>query len=400
MKTIGLLKNTVQHYAWGSPTSIPKLLGQQNPSGRPWAELWMGAHPKAPSLVNYEDQWVSLKELIEQHPQAMLGSRTAARFNNTLPYLFKVLAVAKPLSIQAHPNLQQAKAGFARENRQGIALDAPHRNFKDDNHKPECICAMSEFYALCGFRNISDIVAMVSVSCPQGLADELENLKKNSNSRGLRRFFMTLMNMDSKLRKRVIHETLHHIDNFSDPSLAYWIRRLAAEYPTDIGILSPMLLNLVCLQPGQALFLPPGELHAYLKGMGIELMANSDNVLRGGLTLKHIDLPQLANAAHFKPHTIHILAAAESGENEKIYSSPAEEFVLSAVCVSGKRFYESSTSRSIEILLCTDGKATIKDCGSGDILKIKRGNSIIIPAAVKRYTIDGQAVFYKATVPI
>lgn len=400
MKTIGLLENKVQHYAWGSPTSIPKLLGQENPSGRPWAELWMGAHPKAPSLVNYEDRWISLKELIEQHPQAMLGSRTAARFNNTLPYLFKVLAVAKPLSIQAHPNLQQAKAGFARENRQGIALDAPHRNFKDDNHKPECICALSEFYALCGFRNIRNIVAMLSESCPQGLAAELENLKKNSSSRGLRQFFMALMNMDSKHRKRVIDETLQNLDNFSDPSLEYWIRRLATEYPTDIGILSPMLLNLVYLQPGQALFLPPGELHAYLQGLGIELMANSDNVLRGGLTLKHIDLPQLANVAHFKPQSIHFLATAESGKNEKIYFCPAEEFVLSAVFVSRHRCYESSTSRSIEILFCTDGKATIKDCGSGNTLKINKGNSIMIPAAVKRYALGGQAVFYKAAVPI
>jgi mannose-6-phosphate isomerase len=400
MKTIGLLENKVQYYAWGSPTSIPKLLGQQNPSGRPWAELWMGAHPKAPSLVNYEGRWISLKELIEQHPQPMLGPSAAARFNNTLPYLFKVLAVAKPLSIQAHPNLQQAKTGFARENQQGIALDAPHRNFKDDNHKPECICAMSEFYALCGFRNISEIIAMLSESCPQGLAAELENLKKNSDSRGLREFFMALVSMDSKHRKRVIDETLQNLANFSNPSLEYWIRRLASEYPTDIGILCPMLLNLVCLQPGQALFLPPGELHGYLQGLGIELMANSDNVLRGGLTLKHIDLPQLANVAQFKPHPIHILAAAESGENEKIYSSPAEEFVLSAVCVSGQRCYESSTSRSIEILFCTAGKGTIKDCGSGDTLKIKRGNSIIIPAAVKRYAIGGQAVFYKAAVPI
>ena len=399
MKTIGILRNTVQHYAWGSPESLPKLLSKDNPSGLPWAELWMGAHPKAPSLVNFEGRWVSLKDLIEQHPQEMLGHKTAARFNNTLPYLFKVLAVAKPLSIQAHPNLEQAKEGFAWENRQGIPPDDPQRNFRDDNHKPECICAMSKFYALCGFRKINDIVAMMSESCPQGLAGELENLKKYADSTGLKKFFMALMNMDSDRRKRVIGETLHNIDNFSDQNLKYWTRKLTNEYPTDIGILSPMLLNLVCLEPGQALFLPAGELHAYLEGLGIELMANSDNVLRGGLTPKHVDLPQLANVVHFKPRPIHVLKTARFGENEEVYFTPTEEFVLSSICVSGQSLYKSPTSRSIEILLCTEGTASIEDCGTKNMLQIAKGNSIVIPAAVERYTIKGNAGFYKAAVP-
>jgi len=399
MKAIGILRNTIQHYAWGSPESIPKLLGRDNLSGLPWAELWMGAHPKAPSLVNFEGRWVSLKDLIEQYPQEILGRRTAARFRNTLPYLLKVLAVAKPLSIQAHPNLPQAREGFARENRQGISLDAPERNFKDDNHKPECICAMSKFYALCGFRNIDDIVAMMSESCPEGLADELENLKKNSDPIGLKEFFMALMNMDTDRRKRVIDEALQNIGIFSDQGLRYWISRLAKEYPADIGIMSPMLLNLVCLEPGQALYLPAGQLHAYLEGVGMELMANSDNVLRGGLTPKHVDLPQLAKVVHFKPGAPIFLKPAVRGENEKIYRSPAGEFILSAICVSGRILYESPTSRSIEILICTEGTAAVEDCGTGTILKITRGNSLVIPAAVERYTIKGNAGFYKAAVP-
>ncbi len=400
MKTIGLLQNTVLHYAWGSPTSLPQLLGKENPSGRPWAELWMGAHPKAPSLVNCDGRWVSLKDLIEQHPQDMLGHRAAARFKNTLPYLLKVLAVAKPLSIQAHPSLEQAKAGFERENKQGIALNASQRNFKDENHKPECICAMSEFYALCGFRNITDIVAMMSASCPQGLADELKNLKKNSDSSGLKTFFIALMNMDSRRRKRVIDEALQNIDKFSDQRLKHWIKKLATEYPTDIGILSPIFLNLICLEPGQALFLPAGELHAYLEGLGIELMANSDNVLRGGLTVKHIDISQLVNVIQFRPRTVDILSAAATGGNEKIYYNPSEEFILSSICIAGQSCYESSPSRSIEILLCTDGKASVKDYGAKHIFEIEKGDSVIVPAAVKHYTISGDAVVYKAAVPI
>jgi len=400
MKTIGLLKNSVQHYAWGSPTSIPELLGIANPAGRPWAELWMGAHPKAPSLVSFEGRWVSLKKLIENQPRDMLGQRAAEQFNNTLPYLFKVLAAAKPLSIQAHPSQEQATAGFEKENRLGIPLDAPHRNFKDANHKPECICALSKFYALCSFRNLSDMVAMMTVSCPLGLADELDYLKKSSDANGLKRFFIALMKMDAGRRSRVIDEALHNLDKLPDQEIGYWIKRLSTEYPADIGVLAPMLLNLIRLEPGQALFLPAGELHSYLEGLGIELMANSDNVLRGGLTPKHIDVSQLLNVVHFEPGPIKVLTAVESDRNEKIYFNPAEEFVLSSIWVTDKYAYESSTARSIEILLCTDGKASIKNSGAQNIVEINRGDSVMIPAAVERYTISGHAVFYKAAVPV
>jgi mannose-6-phosphate isomerase len=400
MKTIATLQNPVQHYAWGSPTSIPKLLGVENPSGRPWAELWMGAHPKAPSLVNYEGRWVSLKEVIEKHPYDMLGHRTVETFNKTLPYLFKVLAAAKPLSIQAHPSLEQAQAGFEEENRQKIPMDAPHRNFKDDNHKPECICALSKFHALFGFRQISEIVDMLTAGCPTELTGELKYLKTNPDSLGLRQFFIALTKMDQGRQKRVINETLQNLGNLADRDIVYWMERLSIDYPTDIGILAPILLNLICLEPGQALFLPAGELHAYLEGLGVELMANSDNVLRGGLTPKHIDVPQLLNVVQFEPRKINILAAKENGKNEKIYFTPAEEFVLSSICVSDKSRYESSTSRSLEILLCTNGKAFIKDSGAMDVFMIEKGRSVVIPAAVNRYTISGNAVFYKAAVPI
>ncbi|UCD79114.1 MAG: mannose-6-phosphate isomerase, class I [Desulfobacterales bacterium] len=400
MKTIGTLKNTVQHYAWGSPASIPELLGEENPSGRPWAELWMGAHPKAPSLVNYQGRWVSLKELIEKHPHHMLGYRVVDKFNSSLPYLFKILAAAKPLSIQAHPSLSQAKAGFEEENRLRIPLDAPQRNFKDDNHKPECICALSKFHALFGFRQVSEIVAMMSAGCPVELSDELKHLKKKPDSQAIKQFFIALMKLDPRRQKRVINETLQNLSKLPDRDIRHWVKRLSIEYPSDIGILSPILLNLICLEPGQALFLPAGELHAYLEGLGIELMANSDNVLRGGLTPKHIDIPQLLNVVHFDPRAVNIRTAVEKGENEKIYVTPAEEFVLSSICVSDKSLYESSASRSLEILLCIDGKASIKDIGTMDIFEIKKGGSLMIPAAVNRYTISGNAVFYKAAVPI
>ena len=170
MKIIALLQNTIQFYAWGSPSAIPDLLDKKNPSGKPWAELWMGAHSKAPSWVSCEGQWLSLIELIRKYPHDILGREISEKFHNKLPYLFKVLAAAKPLSIQAHPDLAQAKEGFERENRQNIPLDAPNRNYKDDNHKPECICALSKFYALYGFRSISEIVSLMTTACPAGLS--------------------------------------------------------------------------------------------------------------------------------------------------------------------------------------------------------------------------------------
>ena len=350
--------------------------------------------------MNCEGHWQSLIELIQQHPHDILGRKVSEKFHNTLPYLFKVLAAAKPLSIQAHPNLDQAKEGFERENTQDIPLDAPIRNYKDDNHKPECICALSKFYALYGFRTISEIVTMMTTACPVDLTDELDHLKTNPDSHGLKIFYTDLMTMDPSKQKRVVDETLHNMHKISNQDAIIWMKRLSEEYPSDIGILSPMLLNLICLEPGQALFLPAGELHAYLEGLGIELMANSDNVLRGGLTPKHIDLPELLKVVHFEPRPIDLLATEKSGENEKIFINPASEFVLSLISVSEENSYLSSTYRSAEILLCTDGEASMQDIGTKNNLKLKKGNSVIIPAAVKGYKINGNAVFYKAAVPI
>ena len=402
MKTIGRLQNKVQHYAWGSSTAIPVLLGEKNSSGEPWAELWMGAHPKAPSLVNIEGKWLSLRELIRQHPHDILGPHVSKTFHNTLPYLFKVLAAAKPLSIQAHPSVNQAKEGFERENRQGIPLDAATRNYRDDNHKPECLCALSRFYALYGFRNISAIIDMMTMACPLGLAAELAQLQNKPDSHGLKIFYANLMTMGSAQQKRVVAEALQNMPDLADQDCFYWIKRLAEEYPTDIGILSPMLLNLICLKPGQALFLPAGELHAYLEGLGIELMANSDNVLRGGLTPKHIDLPELLKVVQFEPRSINILKAVriDDNDNETVFMNPADEFVLSLIIVSEASSYLNTKSRSVEILLCTDGEASLQDLGNKTRMKIKKGNSAVIPAAVKGYSINGRAVFYKAAVPI
>jgi len=395
------MKNTVQEYAWGSYTAIPELLGNVSPAKTPQAELWMGAHPKAPSMVKCDGNWKSLLELIEKNSQDILGEKIAEKFDNSLPYLFKVLAAAKPLSIQAHPSRDQAKQGFERENRQGIPIDAYNRNYKDDNHKPECICALTLFWALNGFRKISDIFTIMEKICPQGLRKELDNLRGQPNSTGLKNFFQFMMTMNRKRQKQIIADAVSNAQKFTDDDQAYkWVIDLHKEYPADIGVFSPILLNLICLEPGQAMFLTAGEPHAYLDGVGIELMANSDNVLRGGLTPKHIDMPELLNVLNFEEREVTILGTEQINECECIYASHAEEFVLSIINVKQGRIYNSPAHRSIEILLCTDGKATITDLWENDQVNIDRGKSILIPAGVTKYSLQGNATLYKAAVPL
>ncbi len=400
MKQIGLMKNIVQEYAWGSYTAIPELLGNVSPAKTPQAELWMGAHPKAPSMVKCDGNWKSLLELIEKNPHDILGEKVAEKFDNRLPYLFKVLAAAKPLSIQAHPSRAQAKRGFERENRVGTPIDAYNRNYKDDNHKPECICALSLLWALNGFRKISDIVGLMEKICPRGLKNELDNLRGEPNSLGLKNFFQAMMTMDRDRQKQIIADAITNAQKFIDDDQAYkWMINLHREYPADIGVFSPVLLNLICLKPGQAMFLRAGELHAYLDGVGIEIMANSDNVLRGGLTPKHVDVPELLKVLNFEEREVDILIPEESSNYESIYSSSAEEFILSVISVKEGIIYNSPLDRSVEILLCTDGNATVFDSGKNDKIDIAGGRSVIIPAIVEKYSIEGKATLYKAAVP-
>ena len=401
MKTICLLENTVQEYAWGSYTAIAELLDESSPSDVPQAELWMGAHPKAPSRVRYDGKTVSLQKIIKDKPQNILGKTVADKFNNKLPYLLKVLAAARPLSIQAHPNLAQAKEGFKRENEQGISIDAPSRNYKDANHKPECICALTPFRALNGFRKIDGILSFMEKICPQGLGNMLDELRNRPDSKGLMIFYQTLMTLGQKKKKQVIDEAVNNAQKLEkrDPVFE-WVIKLYKEYQEDIGVLSPAFLNLICLKPGQAMFLFAGELHAYLDGLGIELMANSDNVLRGGLTPKHVDVPELLKVVNFEERDIKILQCEENNSNECIYSSKAEEFILSVISVDSKKNYTSPAVRSAEILLCTDGQATITDFDNKENISLKKGKSVIVPASARVYNIKGKAVIYKASVNI
>ena len=275
------MKNTVQAYAWGSRTAIPELLGKHSPSTKPQAELWIGAHPKAPSLLWHQGRWQALDQLISQYPEEFLGRSVASRFGPRLPFLLKVLAADQPLSIQAHPDTIQAKAGFRRENEAGIELTVDHRNYKDPQHKPECMCALAPFTGLCGFRSLSNMMSLMGSVWPINDNALLTTLTK----KGIKSFFKSVMTLPTKKRLGLISQTVLQAESMIDINPAFpWMVRLNRLFPGDIGVLAPLYLNIVELQPGEAIFLPAGQLHAYLNGVGIEIMANSDNVLRGGLT--------------------------------------------------------------------------------------------------------------------
>ncbi len=399
MNKIGILKNPVQEYAWGSKTFIPQLLGEPSPSDNPMAELWMGAHPKAPSQVLCNGEWISLPELIQKNPEEILGESFAEKYSNKLPFLFKVLAAAKPLSIQAHPNRDQADQGFDRENRLEIPLNAPHRNYKDKNHKPEILCALTCFWAFKGFRKIEEIIVLLDKIRVPALRDELISLRKQPNCEGLKKFYTALM-MSRERQRKIVNEAVTYGKEFSnDDKVFEWMIRLNQEFPGDIGVLSPILLNLVRLQPGEAIYVPAGELHGYLEGAAIELMANSDNVLRGGLTAKHVDVSELLKILRFSHNEVDILRPHGQETAESFYPLVSEEFALSMISPRQGSPFASPKKRSVEMMICIEGDARVTDLGSGEMLPLAKGATIIVPAAVERYRIEGEAKIYKASVP-
>lgn len=401
MRKIGLLKNTIQEYAWGSRTAIPELLDQPVPAEKPQAELWMGAHPKAPSQVLSDGIWRSLPEVIQESPAETLGQEVAARFSNKLPFLFKVLAAARPLSIQAHPNKEQAEQGFARENELGVPLDAPQRNYRDDNHKPEIICALTPFCALNGFRKLEEALRLLEKIRVPGLAEIVSFLRSHPNRDGLKKFFKHLMTTDRGKQRKIVEQAVNSAEQQTNEEPVWtWMIKLNEEYPGDMGVLSPLFLNLVRLKPQQAMYLPAGELHGYLEGVGIELMANSDNVLRGGLTPKHIDVQELLTVLNFTDGDLNILGPENLAFGEATYSTEAEEFVLSVMRLNKGAPFSSPRNRSVEIMICTEGEVSVTDLSAGDITRLTRGISIIVPAAVEQYRIEGEATLYKATVPV
>ena len=394
---ISELLNTVQHYSWGSHTALAALRGEPTPTARPEAELWMGAHPLAPSRLAATGQ--SLPEAIEQAPESYLGAAVLGEYGARLPFLLKVLAAAAPLSLQAHPSPSQAAAGFAADEAAGIPLSSPVRNYKDQAHKPELLCALGEFWALCGFREVSDTLELLDELGLDGLLPYRTLLAAEPNQVGISKAFAALMQAPAPARKTLAELTaaacqarVGQNSRFAD-ELA-WAARLGQLYPGDVGVVSALLMNLVRLEAGQAVYLPAGNLHAYLGGTGVEIMASSDNVLRGGLTPKHVNVPELLQVLDFRPLRPKPLCAVTHAQ-EHAYETPAREFRLSYFDLTADKVTLSVDGP--EIWLVTAGTGRLEST-AGVPQELGQGRSAFVPADTGQLRISGNGRIFRARV--
>jgi mannose-6-phosphate isomerase len=392
-----LLDNPIQNYAWGSRTTLAKLLGRP-PAPVPEAELWIGAHPKGSSRLS---DGRSLLEVIRADPAGMLGIEVSRRFGARLPFLLKVLAVDAPLSLQAHPNREQAASGFAREEQAGVALDDPRRTYKDDNHKPELICALTRFEALSGFRpndeaaELFESLGVESMDLPAEL--------RSGRPDALRRSFSRLMTLSESERLGVTSDVLGRCERAAGAgrfaaSLA-WALELGRRYPGDIGAVASLLLNHLSLAPLEAVFLDAGRLHAYLSGTGVEIMANSDNVLRGGLTPKHVDVPELLNVLRFDAPPVRPSPTESPSPCEVRYLTPAPEFSLSRIELEPERGFQGEVTGP-EILLCVEGQAAVEHGARAQAAPrmLRRGQACFLSASSGPYKLEGSARVFRAQV--
>lgn len=392
---VELLDNPVRPYAWGSRTVIADLRGEPSPSPHPEAEMWLGAHPGDPShLVRADGGRSSLLDALRADPEGLLGPDRNAKWSGNLPYLLKVLAAEEPLSLQAHPSSAQAVEGFARENAAGIPVDAPTRNYRDASHKPELICALSEFHALVGFREVPQTLALLHALDVAELAPHVALLEAQPDAAGLRALFTTWITLPQSVLDRAVPALQAACVRLAQEGgefvrEARMALELSERYPGDAGVLAALLLNLAVLQPGEALFLPAGNMHAYLNGAGIELMANSDNVLRGGLTSKHVDVPELLRVLDFTPLQPPVLHGTADGAWVR-YDTDAAEFLLRRLHVGQDQSGGPGEAVDVSdggprILLCTAGSATV--AGAGEERTVRRGQSLWLPADDRGVTV-------------
>ena len=399
MKCFFPLHNLIQNYAWGSLDGIASFTGIPNTTQVPQAELWMGAHPAAPSTIEIEcNKTITLDKFIAGAPESILGKQTAKTFTNRLPFLFKILSAAKPLSLQVHPSREQAKVGYIRENNAKIPPSSPVRNYKDDNHKPEIIMALDEFTAMCGFRPIENTVRLFNLLNITEFAPVLDRLQIDGNYVEFCRYFLELSGTNKNNVLQAIRSRLNSAKNFPDDNITYIFRLLKdlqQYYPDDTGILAPLYMNVFTLQPGEALYLPAGILHAYIKGTGLELMANSDNVLRAGLTPKHIDVQELLSILKADVFVPTPLRPPITPNSIYHYHTPCAEFELSLISPHNTEIQIPASFPSIilghteSVILSTESEKHT----------LGRGESVFIPACRNPIYISGSGIAYMASLP-
>jgi mannose-6-phosphate isomerase len=400
------LDNPSQRYAWGSASGITEALGIPNPGGGPLAEIWMGAHPSAPSTVQIEGGRIGLDDLISRDPDAYLGETVVDRFGESLPFLFKVLSAGKPLSIQAHPSKRKARIGFDRENLAGTPIDAPERNYRDPNYKPEMAVALTRFELICGFRPVAEIIENMRIAVPGEFERALERLERDPGRVELSVFFYGLISLDERERVRILADAAEHIRSALESGAVpqgrettfRWCLRIGELFPSDIGALLPLILNHVVLEPGRAVFIAPGELHAHLSGTCLEIMANSDNVIRGALTPKFVDIPELISVLSFNPEPLLPVEASPVAPCEDAYPVYVPDFQISRIAVGPSAVYRRST-RGPEILLCGSSSVEVS-CIHGKI-SLGRGESAFVAADACDYEISStrEALVFRASVP-
>lgn len=383
-----------KHYAWGSGTKIQALTGLPK-DGKPLAEIWMGSHPNGMSNIEVEGKRIPVSDFIANNPEKALGKRCLEQFGS-LSFLFKVLAADKPLSIQAHPDLETAHAGFEREERNHIPMDHFTRVYKDPNHKREMIYAISTFYALKGFRKVEEIKANFKKFFPFS-GNAFVDFRYSGEEDFYKKFFTRLLSMDQTLRKAMLRELETTAMGMGDVE-QFIFRKLLYDFPEDRCVFAPLFLNCIKLNPGECMSIDEGQLHSYVDGLCFEVMSSSDNTIRGGLTEKFIDVLELFNIMKFVHGSKVCVEPVEKGV-EKVYSPGWDEFCFSSIITDGSP-YAGPSEHSLEILFVYSGTGRIANKDFS--LELKGGTAVLVPAAAGAYTISGSPdlVLYKAAMPL
>jgi mannose-6-phosphate isomerase len=395
------LKGIVRNYDWGGVEFLSKLLSQPNPQHEPMAEYWLGAHDLASSILVTRNDEIGLNQFIEKDKENVLGKRVSKKFGR-LPYLLKILDVRDMLSIQVHPAKHEAEIEFARENKERIPLDASHRNYRDDNHKPELMVALGDFWLLHGFKSVEELrTTLENIS-------ELKPLLEIFDATGYDQLYKTVMEMPQESVNHLLKPLLDRIiplyqkNELKKEQEDFWAARAAATFneagKIDRGIFSIYFFNLLNVQPGEGVFQDAGVPHAYLEGQNVEIMANSDNVLRGGLTNKHIDVKELMKHIRFEETIPHVLHPQKINESEKLYRTAAPDFKLSSFSLEkgNTSSFESATG---EIILIINGDVSIttgvNELGlhQGEAAFITNHQSVSLNAITKTY-------LFRASVPV
>jgi len=408
---VDVLRGALRTYAWGSHTAIAEFTGRHSPTPHPEAELWLGAHPGDPARLEGDSGERSLLDTITADPEGQLGAATRKRFGDALPFLAKVLAAEEPLSLQAHPSAEQAVEGFGREDRLHIPISAPIRNYRDRSHKPELLVALGPFEALAGFRPVARSIELLRALTVSDLDPFVNLLSGQADADGLRALFTTWITAPQADLDVLVPLVLDGAVTYLRSGATEFAKeaktalQLGELYPGDAGVLAALLLNRISLAAGEGIYLPAGNLHAYLHGVGFEVMANSDNVLRGGLTPKHVDVPELLRVLDFTPTDESALRPRSTREGiEIVYDTPAPEFAVSLLRLDGADLGHEIDAPSRhdgpQVLLCTEGSVQVH--GKSSLLTLDRGAAAWVAAddGPIRLVADQPSALFRATVGI